>query len=128
MIRDIELWKKILLILIFINILNSSNASTIDFSSLERQLKIYNHCSGIEEELKIRLEEFISEKDFYEFDNNEKKKKYKFFIPKRNIIKYSEDKSYLTFYNKVNKSLLEKKEVFLNWIQIIWNYFCILLI
>ena len=86
MIRDIELWKKILLILIFINILNSSNASTIDFSSLERQLKIYNHCSGIEEELKIRLEEFISEKDFYEFDNNEKKRNINFSFQKEILL------------------------------------------
>ena len=98
--------KKILLILIFINIFKYSSASAIDFSSLERQLKNCNHCSGIEGELKTRLEKFILEEDFYEFDYNEKNEKYKFFIPKGSIVKHSEDKLNLTFYDGKNNSLL----------------------
>lgn len=98
--------KKILLILIFINIFSYFSASAIDFSSLERQLKNCNHCSGIEGELKTRLEKFILEEDFYEFDYNEKNEKYKFFIPKGSIVKHSEDKLNLTFYDGKNNSLL----------------------
>ena len=98
--------KKILLILIFINIFSYFSASVIDFSSLERQLKNCNHCSGIEGELKTRLEKFILEEDYYEFDYNEKNEKYKFFIPKGSIVKHSEDKLNLTFYDVKNNSLL----------------------
>ena len=98
--------KKILLILIFINIFSYFSASVIDFSSLERQLKNCNHCSGIEGELKTRLEKFILEEDFYEFNYNEKNEKYKFFIPKGSIVKHSEDKLNLTFYDGKNTSLL----------------------
>ena len=98
--------KEILLILIFINIFSYFSASAIDFSSLERQLKNCNHCSGIEGELKTRLEKFILEEDFYEFDYNEKNEKYKFFIPKGSIVKHSEDKLNLTFYDGKNNSLL----------------------
>ena len=98
--------KKILLILIFINIFSYFSASTIDLSSFERQLKNCNHCSGIEGELKTRLEKFILEEDFYEFNYNEKNEKYKFFIPKGSIVKHSEDKLNLTFYDGKNNSLL----------------------
>ena len=92
--------KKILLILIFINIFSYFSASTIDLSSFERQLKNCNHCSGIEGELKTRLEKFILEEDFYEFNYNEKNEKYKFFIPKGTIVKENKN-TYIkneTFY------------------------------
>ena len=97
--------KKILLILIFISIFNYSNASTID---IEQLLKNYeDSCMHCKHQEKLNnIKKILSEKEFYEFNYKNENEKYKFFIPKGSIVKHSEDKLNLTFYDGKNNSLL----------------------
>ena len=101
--------KKILLILIFINIFKYSSASTIDIEQLLKNLEDFcMHCKAKTEhqEKMNNVKKILSEKEFYEFNYKNENEEYKFFIPKGSIVKHSEDKLNLTFYDGKNNSLL----------------------
>ena len=117
--------KKILLILIFINIFNYSNASTIDIEQLLKNLEdscMYCKAEAEHQEKLNNVKKILSEKEFYEFNYKNENEKYKFFIPKGTIIKKNKntyiknETFYLDFDDEQNLSfpieLIKKGESF----------------
>ena len=117
--------KKILLILIFINIFKYSSASTIDIEQLLKNLEdSCMHCKAEAEhqEKMNNVKKILSEKEFYEFNYKNENEKYKFFIPKGTIVKENKntyiknETFYLDFADEQNLSfpieLIKKGESF----------------
>ena len=116
--------KKILLILIFINIFKYYSASTIDIEQLLKNLEdSCMHCKAEAEhqEKMSNVKKILSEKEFYEFNYKNENEEYKFFIPRGTIIEGSiirkNEKTYIkkdSLYLSPFPVWLRKKEIFLS--------------